>query len=338
MLYNGGKVFVRVFFMIQKLLVFEAQGFDPYLNIATEKFLLETLEPGCCILYLWQNQNTVVIGRNQNPWAECRTALLEEEGGKLARRLSGGGAVFHDLGNLNFTFIVWDEDYDLDRQLSVIQAACTLAGVETERSGRNDVLAQNCKFSGNAFYHTGGKAYHHGTLLVNADMEKLGRYLTPSKAKLESKGVASVRSRVINLQTLAPTLTCEMLKGYMKEAFSRVYALPVENLPSAYPAQVQNIAGQLSSWNWLYGTKLAATFACEDRFFWGGIRIEFLVESGIIQEVKVFSDAMDWQLPSQVEKTLTGCRFTSEDMQNALAVFDTDLYRDIGKMLAAQAL
>ena len=139
--------------MINKLYIYESTGVDPYENIATEKYLLENVQAGSCILYLWQNKNTVVIGRNQNAWAECRTSLLEQEGGKLARRLSGGGAVYHDLGNLNFTFLTCEDEHNIDRQLSVIQEACKRLGIETEKSGRNDLLASGHKFSGNAFYH-----------------------------------------------------------------------------------------------------------------------------------------------------------------------------------------
>ena len=103
--------------MIDKLKLYRGQSFDPFFNLAVEEYLLQNTDEGCCTLYLWQNQNTVVIGRNQNAFKECRTTLLEDEGGKLARRLSGGGAVFHDLGNLNFTFLVPTADYDLDKQL-----------------------------------------------------------------------------------------------------------------------------------------------------------------------------------------------------------------------------
>ena len=118
--------------MIQKIFIYNAQGTDPYENLAAEKVLMDALAPGEAMLYLWQNLNTVVIGKNQNAWLECRTSLLAEEGGKLARRLSGGGAVFHDMGNLNFTFLMCKEDYDLDRQVTVIQKACALSGIQAE--------------------------------------------------------------------------------------------------------------------------------------------------------------------------------------------------------------
>ena len=121
--------------MIDKLYIYNSTCVDPYFNIATEKLLLENVEENACILYLWQNQNTVVIGRNQNAWLECRTSLLEEEGGHLARRLSGGGAVFHDLGNLNFTFLSATEDHNLDQNIAVIAHACAMAGLSVEKSG-----------------------------------------------------------------------------------------------------------------------------------------------------------------------------------------------------------
>ena len=201
--------------MINKIKLYESNSLDPYLNLATEQHLMETVEEDACILFLWQNQNTVVIGKNQNAWKECRTTLLNEEGGVLARRLSGGGAVFHDLGNLNFTFLVPQAEYDLDRQFTVIKEAVNMLGLNTERSGRNDVLAEGRKFSGNAFYKNGKQAYHHGTLLVDVDMDKLGRYLNPSKAKLPAKGVDSVRSRVVNLKELNSQITIASLKNAM---------------------------------------------------------------------------------------------------------------------------
>lgn len=323
--------------MIRKLYIYKSSCLDPYQNIATEKYLLETVAPGCCILYLWQNKNTVVIGRNQNAWAECRTSLLEEEGGKLARRLSGGGAVYHDLGNLNFTFMMHKEDYDLDRQLSVIEAACAYAGIAVARSGRNDLLADGQKFSGNAFYHAQGRAYHHGTLLVDADMDKLSRYLTPSKAKLEAKGVASVRSRVVNLRSLAPTLTCQALEQYMEQAFEMVYGLHPEYLSQADldATQITQSAAQLSSWQWLYGPKLPFSFACSDRFSWGSIQLQLQIESGCIQSVQVYSDAMDWLLAEQISAALTGCRFAKDAICDALK--DLQYCEDLCQLLVKQA-
>lgn len=325
--------------MITQLLVYKSRCVNPYFNIATEKFLLETVAPGTCVLYLWQNQNTVVIGRNQNAWVECRTSLLEEEGGHLARRLSGGGAVFHDLGNLNFTFVMCQEDYDLDKQLAVIQAACAMAGISVERSGRNDLLADGCKFSGNAFYHQGGKAYHHGTLLVDADMDKLGRYLTPSKAKLEAKGVASVRSRVINLKQLCPQLSCQILGQYMEAAFGQVYGSSVQeiSLPEDARAMIESTAQELQSWDWLYGQKLPFSVSFEDRFLWGGILLELNVQQGRVESLQVFSDAMDWALPEKITNALTGCRFTKADMCAALEdLDDPQVAEDLHYLIAKQ--
>lgn len=328
--------------MIKQLQICESSGYDPYFNIALEKFLLETVPERTCILYLWQNKNTVVIGRNQNAWAECRTTLLEQEGGKLARRLSGGGAVFHDLGNLNFTFIMHDSDYDLDRQFDVILTACRNLGIRAEKSGRNDLLAEGSKFSGNAFYHSQGRAYHHGTLLVDADMDKLSRYLTPSKAKLEAKGVNSVRSRVTNLKQLCPGLSCELLKQHMKQAFTQVYgleAVPV-TLSGEDLSAIKESAQALGSWQWCYGPKLPFSFACEDRFAWGGIRLQLQVESGHVQRADVYSDAMDWSLGSTVAQSLTGCRFTLDELCRAVTehLGNTDISRDISSMLACQQI
>ena len=306
--------------MIKKLYICKTTAVDPYLNIATEKYLLENVQPGCCILYLWQNQNTVVIGRNQNAWVECRTTLLEQEGGHLARRLSGGGAVFHDMGNLNFTFLMCEEDYDLDRQLSVIVEACKCAGITVERSGRNDLLAEGQKFSGNAFYHSQGHAYHHGTLLVNADMEKLSRYLTPSKAKLESKGVSSVRSRVVNLQQLSPSLTCQLLADYMEAAFRTVYGLTSEPFRFSPDAQKQILqtSQELNSWQWLYGQKLPFTVSLEDRFSWGSVQLQLQITGGKIAGIQVYSDSMEWELSEAVQRILLGLPFSVETMCSAL--------------------
>ena len=328
--------------MIQTIRVYHGKSYDPHFNLAVEKHLLDRVAPGECILYLWQNQNTVVIGRNQNAWAECRTTLLESEGGKLARRLSGGGAVFHDVGNLNFTFLVRDEDYDVDRQLSVIQAACALAGIKTEKSGRNDVLAEGRKFSGNAFYHHAGHAYHHGTLMVDVDKDKLGRYLSPPKAKLEAKGVASVRSRVVNLKELCPFLTCDGMRKLMVEAFEKVYGLPATSMHLSLDAlaEIEQTEKLYGSWEHLYGNALAFTFQCEERFDWGHITVQLEATSGTVTGAKVYSDAMDWLLAGAVEEALTGCTFRLGDMQKALMqkIADPQIAKDLCELLEKQSI
>ena len=147
--------------MVTKLTYIESDQVNPSKNLAVEEYLLLHCEDKECILYLWQNQNTVVIGRNQNAWKECKVTKLEEENGHLARRLSGGGAVYHDLGNLNFTFLVNKDEYSLEKQLQVIINAMGRLGLKAEKSGRNDILIDGKKFSGNAFYEQEKHCYHH---------------------------------------------------------------------------------------------------------------------------------------------------------------------------------
>lgn len=324
--------------MIDRLQIYESEGFDPYRNLAIEQHLLESVLGGCCLLYLWRNERTVVIGRNQNVWAECRTALLSEEGGKLARRLSGGGAVYHDLGNLNFTFLMRTGDYDLARQLSVIRRACAVCGIETEISGRNDLLADGRKFSGNAFYHHEGRSYHHGTLLVDTDGEAMKRYLSPSKAKLEAKGVESVRSRVVNLNELNPAITVETLKAAMKTAFAEVYDLPVFAPPVLDETRVGELTKHYASDAWLFGQKLPFTFRCEQRFPWGGVELQLKVDRGVITDTRVYTDDMDTETAPAIQKALAGCPFSLAALSERIETQSVPHTRDLIQMLTEQEI
>lgn len=306
--------------MIKRLQLFRTDCTDPHRNLAVEQALLETVEEDTCILYLWQNRHTVVIGRNQNAWRECRTEQMEADGVFLARRLSGGGAVFHDLGNLNFTFLVRKPGYDLDRQLGVIVEACRLLGIPAERSGRNDVLTGGRKFSGNAFYEHQGRCYHHGTLLVDVDMTAMGRYLSPSKAKLEAKGVSSVRSRVVNLKELRPDLTIGEMAARMEEAFQSVYGMGAERLETSAldGTYVDALTEKNRSWDWLYGRDIPCELRCGKRFPWGEVELRLEVEAGTVRGVTVYTDAMDWALAPAVEGALMGSVFRREELVRRL--------------------
>ena len=302
--------------MINRLKILRGESVDPYYNLAIEQVLLEGVREGECILYLWRNAGTVVIGRNQNAWKECRGSLLQEEGGKLARRLSGGGAVFHDLGNLNFTFLVRQSDYDLDRQLSVIEKAVRSLGINACRSGRNDILADGRKFSGNAFYKNGVQAYHHGTLLVDVDMQKLSRYLSPSKAKLASKGVDSVRSRVVNLREFVPGLTMNMLMDALERSFAECYGAVPERITEADvdAAAVEALRQRNESWEWLWGRKLSFDWTAEEQFAWGGVELSFRVAGGIVRQTQVHTDAMDCFLAPRLREAFQDCRFDRDSL------------------------
>ena len=328
--------------MIDKIKLYHTDCTDPYRNLAVEEVLLETVQPGECILYLWQNQNTVVIGRNQNAYKECRVSLLEEDGGKLARRLSGGGAVFHDKGNLNFTFLLPRADFDIPRQLEVICRACRAFGIPAEISGRNDLTAAGYKFSGNAFYKTGDRAYHHGTLMLSADIDRLGRYLSPPKAKLEAKGVSSVRSRVTNLRAFVPALTCDSMSRQLIRAAEKVYSFTAQELVFT-PWQEEEIArltAHYASREWCFGANVPATFSTQQTFPWGTVSLELQVERGVITHAGVFTDAMEWELSSLIRQALEGREFSRAAMQEGLLSIhiQPDIRDDLLRMLAEQEI
>ncbi len=188
--------------------------------------------------------------------------------GKLSRRLSGGGAVYHDMGNLNFTFSLPTAEYDLHRQQRVIVEACRSLGIEASFSGRNDILAAGRKFSGNSFYHHNGCSFHNGTLLVSVDMANLGKYLTPSQRKLQSKGVASVPSRVVNLSELHPGLRISQMQQAMAQAFADVYGLPVTTITESQldASEIEARRMRFASYDWIYGRAQPFPFSCGARY------------------------------------------------------------------------
>ncbi len=293
---------------------------NPYYNIALEEYLLDHVQEGECILYLWQNRKTVVIGYNQNAWRECRAEVLEEDGGFVARRLSGGGAVFHDLGNLNFTFLARKSGYDVEKQSEVILRAVQSFGIPAVRNGRNDLTAEGRKFSGNAFYRRGACCYHHGTILIHADKGQMGKYLTVSKEKLKSKGVESVKSRVVNLEEYVPDLTVPQMEAALIQAFGAVYdgepkALDVQRIDREDLMKRQERFG---SWDWLYGRKIPFQYEVSRKLPWGEVQVQLEVSEGVIRRAVVWTDALDIEFPRYAEKWLEGVRYRKEDLLQKL--------------------
>ena len=323
-----------------ELFLFESDILNPYKNLAVEQYLLEHLPPDSCTLYLWQNENTVVIGRNQNAWKECRTSLLEEEGGFLARRLSGGGAVFHDIGNLNFTFLMPTKMYSTERQSSVIVNALLPFGIHAELSGRNDILVCGKKCSGNAYYHHNGRSYHHGTILISADMEKLQRYLTPSSAKLQAKSVQSVSSRVLNLCEISTGITIDSLKDTMRESFIQEYGQNADKIPSSFfhTEQMEKLISKYESKEWNYGIHRPFDFHFSESFSWGEITLEMTVIQGLIREITVYTDSMDWKLSTEIQCRLNGIPFSAGCIRNALEDYSVHIATDIYKLLKQQGI
>ncbi|TEW56053.1 lipoate--protein ligase [Psychromonas sp. RZ22] len=281
-----------------KIRVLHSSTNNPWFNLAIEDWIFRHLDHSTHILYLWQNDPTVVIGQHQNPWAECRLDKMEADNIYLARRQSGGGAVFHDLGNTNFTFLSSKANYQQTDNFDIIIKALKTFAISAELSGRNDLTVGDKKISGSAFKHTSKLSFHHGTLLVNADLTQLANYLNPHPLKLEAKGIKSVRSRVANLCEFNAEINHKTICEAITDAFCAHYETRVE--PELLDIEVlkeidvlDTYYQKMSDSDWRFGKTPEFDHKLETRFTWGIVDINLKVKQGVIDECVVFSDALD---------------------------------------------
>ncbi|MCS3432985.1 lipoate--protein ligase A [Klebsiella sp. BIGb0407] len=297
---------------------------DPWFNLAVEETIFRQMPTTQRVLFLWRNADTVVIGRAQNPWKECNTARMEQDNIRLARRSSGGGAVFHDLGNTCFTFMAGKPEYDKSVSTALVLNALHKLGINAKASGRNDLEVETTdgvrKISGSAYKETPDRGFHHGTLLLNADLTRLADYLNPDPKKLQAKGITSVRARVANLTDISPAITHEQICDSIISAFFALYGEQVEAehiSPQALPdlpGFVDTFARQ-SSWEWNFGQAPAFSHLLDNRFSWGGIELHFDVEKGHITRTQLFTDSLNPAPLEALAERLQGTLYRSDLLQ-----------------------
>ena len=304
---------------------------DAYHNLAVEKLLMKRGQD-CVYLYLWQSKNAVVIGSNQNPFTECDLQATSKDEVQLARRMTGGGAVYHDLGNLNFSFIQPKEIYSEKDNFEIIISALKAFNINAEVSGRNDITVSGAKVSGNAFFKGKTACLHHGTLLISTDMQKLSSYLTPNALKLKKRGVKSVRSRVVNLSELNSKITTQSLIESLQKAFLSRYlgakVLTVDEVINNDDLQAE--IQILKSHEYLFG-KWESN--CEEKckaFDWGMLSFSAKKnESERVIDLKVQTDCMYPLIAERVERAFIGRELSSvSQLENCTGVED-EIYNQI---------
>ena len=297
--------------------IYIATSHDCAANLAGEAYLL-TLEYDH-VLFLWENDPCIVIGRFQNPFSECNLARMDEEGVQLVRRHSGGGAVYHDRGNLCYTLIAGKENGTKEENFSLILEALSSLQLHCELSGRNDILLQGKKVSGNAFQTTATKFCHHGTLLISSDLSVMSNYLTPSSTKLASKAVKSVASRVGNLKEGNADITNELVKEALIATFKKYYGeadIFFEDYTTFEAAQKNyRLFGDRSL---ILEKTPQFSHSFTHRFPWGEVTLNLEVSKGHISDVQMFTDALDTSIVERISKVLRGCAYEKE------AILDLD--------------
>lgn len=296
--------------------IYISNSLDVYKNLALETYLLEksTLET---ILFLWKNSNTVVIGKNQNAYKECLLQNMEKDGVKLARRPTGGGAVYHHLGNLNFTFISPSNPFSIDNNFKTIISALNNLNIDAKLNGRNDITVNNKKFSGNAFFKTKTRDLHHGTILINEDLSILSKYLNVNPIKFKSKGVDSIKSRVINLTTINQNITAEKIVDELIKEHQKKYGLAIyKNLPKE--SEYLDIYSKYSSREWIFGQNPNTNISFTTFLSSGEFSINIDIKNDKITYIKVYSDTLDTILPNTIESSLKGQKFLLSDITKIL--------------------
>lgn len=285
-------------------------------NLAGEAYLLT--QDYDHILFLWANDPCIVIGRYQNPFSECNLSVMEEQGVQLVRRQSGGGAVYHDRGNLCFTLIGKKETSTKEENFAFLLDALRSLGIECEISGRNDILFNGKKISGNAFQTTTTKFCHHGTLLITSDLSVMGNYLTPSSTKLASKAVRSVASRVGNLSEAKKDINPEVIQQALIDTFCQVYGpTPITEIDFTSFAEAQENYHLFGDRDRILEKTPKFTHTIKNRFSWGEATLHLDVQNARIQEAKLFTDSLDTSLVPRIEKSLEGLVYEQAALQAA---------------------
>lgn len=311
---------------------------DPHLNLAFEEYLLRHVDSEEPLLLFYVNEPSVIIGRNQNTVEEIDPDYVAERGIHVVRRLSGGGAVYHDLGNLNFSFVTNGKEdlHNFAKFTGPVVTVLRELGVDAELRGRSDIFAAGKKVSGNAQYATGRRMFSHGTLLFDTDLGEMLRAINPRRAQIESKAVQSVRNFVINLRELLPAgMTLDDLRAALLRGLFGSGPVPTYELSEADWERVHAIAdGRYMTWEWNYGHSPAFNVRKGERYPGGKIEVRIDVSAGRIRAVRFFGDFSGRQDVAELEAHLVGVPYDRDRLRSALAEIDPGEY--FGRLDAAE--
>lgn len=307
---------------------FYNKSLDPYFNLALEEYFLTNFKEEFFII--WRNDNCIVVGKNQNTYSEINSNYVSQNGIKVVRRLTGGGAVYHDKGNINFTFIRNSnlQHFSFIYFLEPIVSFLKTLGVNAEISGRNDIVIDNKKISGNAQTILKGRILHHGTLLYSSNIKNISEALNVAKEKYETKSVKSVEKRVTNIcENLKEELTVEQFIERFSGYISNNFGVKNYNLTEDDMAKIQKIAdNKYSKFDWNFGISPKFNYKNIKKFTQGLIEVYLQVENSIIKSIKIYGDFFSTGDLKDIEEALLGCIYNKDEIKNRLKKLDFNKY------------